>query len=135
MVVAVAPYAVLSNTVLNLRSQYAGWLPQSLIKAGLRQLPSVLGTTADQLDTTTQLTQHPVKALLVAADGDDIAPECDVAELQALAEPGSKMIVVHNSTHETVTYHFEDLAGPISEWLSAGGKRRGEALKKAFDTN
>ena len=34
-VVAVAPYAGLSNAVLNLRHEYAAWLPKTLIKAGL----------------------------------------------------------------------------------------------------
>ncbi|HUC85565.1 MAG TPA: alpha/beta fold hydrolase [Candidatus Acidoferrales bacterium] len=130
MVVAIAPYAVLSNTVLNLRSQYAGWLPTSLIKAGLRQLPSVLGTTADELDTTTQLSRHPVKALFVTADGDKIAPESDVAELRTLAAPGSKLIVVRDSTHETVTYDFADLTKPILQWLSNGD----EPGRKSFDS-
>ena len=121
MVVAIAPYAGLSNTVLNLRSQYAGWLPTTLIKAGLRALPAVLGTTADELDTTTQLSRHPVRALFVTADDDKIAPPVDVAGLVALAGSGSKLIVVPDSTHETVTYHFADLELPILDWLSAGG--------------
>ena len=73
-VVAITPYAGLSNAVLNLRTQYADWLPQALLRAGLKKLPAVLGTTAAELDTTTVLSRHPVCALFVAADGDKIAP-------------------------------------------------------------
>lgn len=122
MVVAVAPYAVLSNTVLNLRSQYAGWLPRSWIKAGVRQLPAVLGTAAGELDTTTQLSRHPVPALFITTDGDEIAPEADVAGLKALAAAGSQLWVVSHSTHELVTYRFADLDRPIVDWLSNGSK-------------
>jgi pimeloyl-ACP methyl ester carboxylesterase len=120
-VVAISPYAGLSNTVLNLRSQYAGWLPKSLIKAGLKKLPMVLGTTAAELDTTTQLARYPVTALFVAADGDDIAPLDDVKQLVALARPPSRMILVPHSTHETVTYYFADLVPPVLTWLAAAG--------------
>jgi len=58
LVVAVTPYAGLSNAVMNLRSAYAGWVPKFWIKAGLRQLPSVLETTVGELDTTTELSRH-----------------------------------------------------------------------------
>ena len=116
-VVAITPYASLSNAVLNIRSQYAGWLPQWLLRAGLKKLPAVLGATADELDTTTVLSRHPVRALFVAADGDKIAPASEVAQVYALAAPGSQMLVVPHSTHENVTYRFADLVAPISSWL------------------
>jgi len=116
-VVAITPYAGLSNTVLNLRSQYAGWLPKWLTRAGLKQLPHLLGTPAAELDTTTVLSRHPIRALFVAADGDKLAPADDVKQLHALAAPGSQLLVVRDSTHETVTYHFADLVAPVSAWL------------------
>ena len=116
--VAIAPYAGLSNAVLNLRSQYAGWLPKSFIRAGLKQLPAVLGTNAAELDTTTVLARHPVRALFVAADGDKITPAAEVEQLYALAAPGSRLIVVPDSTHETVPYQFADLLPPVLAWLS-----------------
>jgi pimeloyl-ACP methyl ester carboxylesterase len=52
-VVAITPYAGLSNTVLNLRHEYARWLPKTLVKAGLKKLPPFWGSTAGELDTTT----------------------------------------------------------------------------------
>jgi len=116
-VVAITPYAGLSNAVLNLRSQYAGWLPKSLLRAGLKKLPAVLGVPVAELDTTTALSRHPVRALFVAADGDKIAPEAEVAQVYALAAPGSRLLVVPHSTHETVPYRFADLAAPVSSWL------------------
>lgn len=121
-VIAITPYAGLSNAVMNLRYEYAGWLPKALIRAGLRKLPKVLSATAAELDTTTVLSQNPERVMFVAADGDKIAPLEDVEELRALAAPGSKIIVVPDSTHETVTYRFADLAGPVLKWLSEESK-------------
>ena len=120
-VVAITPYAGLSNTVLNLRHEYARWLPKTLIKAGLKKLPSVLGTTASELDTTTELARHPVTALFVAGAEDKISPVADVKQLHALAAPGSELMVVPDATHETVTYYFTDLVPPVLAWLSGKG--------------
>jgi pimeloyl-ACP methyl ester carboxylesterase len=117
-VVAIAPYAVLSNTVMNLRQEYASWLPKSLIRAGVRQLPTVLDVPAGELDTTTILARSPHPALFVAGTNDKIAPAPDVAQLQALAGAGSRLIVVPEATHETLTYYFQDLAPPVLNWLA-----------------
>jgi pimeloyl-ACP methyl ester carboxylesterase len=121
MVVAIAPYAGLSNTVLNLGHEYARWLPKMIPKAGLKKLPSVLGVSAAELDTTTILARHPESALFVAGGEDKIAPEADVEQLHALASPGSELIVVPEATHETVTYYFSDLVTPVLNWLSGKG--------------
>lgn len=117
-VVAITPYAGLSNAVMNLRYEYASWVPKTLTRAGLKKLPKLLNTSACELDTTTVLSQHPESVLLIAADDDKIAPLSEVKELRQLASSDSKLIVVPNSTHETVTYHFEDLTAPVLAWLS-----------------
>jgi pimeloyl-ACP methyl ester carboxylesterase len=116
-VVAIAPYAGLSNAVMNLRHEYAVWLPKTFVKAGLKQLPSVLDIPADELDTTTELARHPVSALFVAGTEDKITPLADVEQLRALAAPISELIVVPDATHETVTYYMADLAPPVLAWL------------------
>jgi len=69
------------------------------------------------------LARHPLSALFVAADRDKIAPTSEVEQLHAQAAPGSRLVIVPNNTHETVTYQFADLAPPILEWLSEAGKR------------
>lgn len=117
-VIAIAPYAVLSNTVMNLRSEYAGWVPKTLIRAGLKKLPSVLGVPASELDTTTIMARSPQTAFFIAAENDKISPAADVKQLRALAAPGSELVVVPGATHETVTYYFDDLAQPILDWLA-----------------
>jgi len=117
-VVAIAPYASLSNAVLNISHDYASWMPDFIVRAGLRQLPACLGVSARELDMTTVLTRHPVRALFVAGAEDTIAPAADVTALQRLAAPGSKLIVVPQATHEALTYYFDDLTGPVLEWLS-----------------
>jgi pimeloyl-ACP methyl ester carboxylesterase len=117
-VVAIAPYAGLSNAVMNLRQEYASWLPKTLIKAGLTQLPVVLKTNAAELDTTTELTRHPVGACFVAGADDKIAPMADVKQLYMLDAPGSKLIVVPDATHETLTYYMDELVPPVLSWLS-----------------
>jgi pimeloyl-ACP methyl ester carboxylesterase len=117
-VVAITPYAGLSNTVMNLRSEYAAWLPKTLIRAGLKKLPVVLGVPASELDTTTELAKNPETALFVAATNDKISPAKDVEQLRAQAAPGSELIVVPDATHETVTYHFAELVQPVLAWLA-----------------
>jgi pimeloyl-ACP methyl ester carboxylesterase len=117
-VVAMAPYASLSNSVLNICHDYAGWLPKGIIKAGLRRLPVELGVSARELDTTTVLVRHPVNALFVAGEEDTITPAADVAALQRLAAPGSQLIIVPHATHEALTYYFDELTPPVLAWLA-----------------
>ena len=117
-VVAITPYAGLSNAVLNLCREYAGWMPKTLIKAGLKKLPSVLETPAGKLDTTTELARCPVPGLFVAGAEDKITPPADVEQLFSLAAQGSELIVVPDATHEAVTYFFADLVPPVLAWLS-----------------
>ena len=117
-VAAIAPYASLSNAVLNIRREYAGWLPKWVVQSGLKKLPGVLQTPAGEFDTTTVLRRKPVAALFVAGAEDQFAPVKDVERLYALAAPGSKFIVVPDATHESLTYYFADLAPPVLAWLA-----------------
>jgi pimeloyl-ACP methyl ester carboxylesterase len=120
-VVAIAPYCVLSNAVLNICHDYAGFLPQAVVKAGIKQLPIILGVQADDLDTTTVLRRHPVTALFVSGTEDSVIPSADVRKLFEEALPGSELIVVPGATHETVTYHFSELVPPVLAWLNTNG--------------
>jgi pimeloyl-ACP methyl ester carboxylesterase len=126
-VVAIAPYGVLSNAVLNISQDYAGWMPKAFIKAGMKQLPSLLDVPPRELDTTTVLTRSPVAALFIAGAEDKVAPAAEVDGLRALAAPGSKFIVVPHATHEAVTYFFDDLAAPVSAWLNGESSRQQQA--------
>jgi len=114
----VAPYAVLSNAVLNICRDYASFLPRAVIRAGLKQLPVVLGVPGDDLDTTTVLARHPVTALFVSGTEDNITPLADVRSLFNESLPGSELIVVSGATHETVTYRFSELVPPVLAWLN-----------------
>ena len=133
-VVAIAPYAGLSNAVLNLCHEYAGWMPEAFIKAGLKKLPSVLNVPADELNTTTELIRHPVTALFVAGVEDEITPVADVEQLRALAAPGSELIVVPEATHEAATYFFADLVPPVLTWLS-GTSGPGKSIDSPASAN
>jgi pimeloyl-ACP methyl ester carboxylesterase len=123
-VVAIAPYGVLSNAVLNLCHVYAGFVPRALIRAGLKQLPAVLGVPGNELDTTTVLARHPVTALFVSGTEDNIAPPADVRSLFKEALPGSQLIVVPGATHEIVTYRFSELVPPVLAWLNINETNR-----------
>jgi pimeloyl-ACP methyl ester carboxylesterase len=120
-VVAIAPYAGLSNTVMNIRRQYADWVPKVMVRAGLKKLPSVLKIPAREFDTTTVLKRKPVRALFVAGGEDRITPVKEVENLRSLALPGSELIVVPDATHEALTYYFSEIAPAILSWL-AGDK-------------
>jgi len=117
-VVAIAPYGVLSDATLNICRDYAKILPQSLLRAGLKQLPAVLHVNADDLDTTTVLARHPVAALFVGGAGDNVVPVADLRRLYSEALPGSKLIVVPGATHETLAYCFKELVPPVLAWLN-----------------
>ena len=118
--VALAPYASLSNAVLNIRRDYANWVPAWIIRSSLIQLPRVLDLPPAELDTTTALRRRPVCALLVAGADDHIAPVPEVEQLQALLLPGSRLLVVPEATHESLTYYFSDLLEPVLTWLDRG---------------
>lgn len=116
-VVAIAPYAVLSNAILNICHDYANWLPTGLVKAGLRKLPSVMKIDSDELNPVKVLTRNPVAALFVAGDADKIAPPIDVQELFRNSAPGSELIVIPQATHEALPYYFNELAPSVLAWL------------------
>ena len=117
-VVAIAPYASLSNSVLNICHVYAAWLPKAFIRSGLKKLPALLDVPASELDTTTVLKRKPVAALFVAGGGDNIAPVADVEQLRALALPQSELIIVPDATHEALTYYFSDIEPSVLTWLA-----------------
>jgi pimeloyl-ACP methyl ester carboxylesterase len=116
-VVAIAPYAELSNAVLNICHEYAGCLPQAFVKAGLKHLPSLLKVERGELDTTSVLADSPVDALFIVGTEDRITPLADVRKLYQEAATGSELVVVPEATHEAVTYFFKDLVPPVLAWL------------------
>jgi len=124
-VVAIAPYAVLSNAVLNICHDYAKWVPTGLVKAGLRKLPSVVKVELAELDPVMVLAQNPVMALFVAGDADKIAPPKDVEELFGKSASGSELVVIPQATHEALPYYFNELAPPVLAWLErqTGGRK------------
>jgi hypothetical protein len=130
--VAIAPYAVLSNAVLNISREYAPCFPLALPRAGMKRLPSVLGVQPGELDPATVLEQNPVTALIVAADGDRITSSSDMKRLFDAAAPGSELIIVPDATHETVTYHFNELIPPVLKWLN-GVSDYDEGMKTSAD--
>jgi pimeloyl-ACP methyl ester carboxylesterase len=123
-VVAIAPYAVLSNAVLNICHEYAPCLPQFVLRAGLKRLPAVLKVQPDELDTTTVLARHLVTALFVAGSGDKVIPPADVRKLFAEGAPNSQLVVISGATHETVPYDFSELLPLTLAWLNANAPPR-----------
>lgn len=117
-VVAIAPYAELSRSVLNVRREYAPLIPAACVKAGLNRLPGCLGVPPGELDTTTLLARVPVSALLVAGERDRITPVSDVSRLHTQAAPGSQLVVVPGATHETLPYCLDHLVEPVLLWLA-----------------
>ncbi len=119
-VVAIAPYACLSNAVLNIREEYTALIPKFMVKAGIKKMPSLLKIPPNEFDTTTVLRRQPVKALFIAGGQDKIAPVSEVQRVYELASPGSKFILVPDATHEGLTYYFDDLVPAVLPWLDEG---------------
>jgi len=130
-VVALAPYAVLSNVVLNIHDDYAGWLPRGLVKAGLRKLPPVLKVEPAELDTATVLARSPVVALFVVGAEDRIAPAAEVQRLYEEAGSGSQLVVLPQATHEAVPYFFSELVPPVLRWLEGVGRKAEVSRQKS----
>jgi len=117
-VVAIAPYAVLSNAVLNLCDEYAHWMPAAFPKAGLKRLPQLIGVEPEELDPLSVMTARPVTALFIAGGKDAISPPTAVRSLFDVATPGSGYLIAPAATHETVPYFFDAFAAPVMTWLS-----------------
>jgi pimeloyl-ACP methyl ester carboxylesterase len=116
-IVAIAPYAVLSNAVINICREYAPYLPLAFPRSGLKKVPSVLGVEPDELDPVAVLRRQPVKGLLIAANDDQITSWADMKRLEQALAPGSRLIVIPRATHETVAYRFPELAPLVQDWL------------------
>jgi pimeloyl-ACP methyl ester carboxylesterase len=116
-VVAIAPYASLSNAVLNIRHDYAPLVPKFMVKEGIRKLPRLLHIRATEFDTTTVLERKPVQALFIAGQDDTIAPPSAVERVRALALPGSEFVIVPEATHEALTYYFKDMVPVVLPWM------------------
>lgn len=118
-VVAIAPYAVLANAVMNITHEYADWMPENFPRAGVRELPQMLKVPPAELDTITELARRPVRALFVAGEEDRISPVREVERLYAQAGSGSQLVVVPQASHESVTYFFHGLVPPVLKWLES----------------
>lgn len=128
-VVAIAPYGVLSNAVMNIRDEYAPLLPRALIKAGLRKLPSVIEVAEADLNPAHVLDGHSVTALFVAGGDDRISPVSTVRALFDKGGVGSQFVIVPDATHESVPFHFPELVPVVLDWLVTNGLTVSEGPK------
>jgi pimeloyl-ACP methyl ester carboxylesterase len=126
-VVAVAPYAHLADAVLNIRREYARWVPAVCIQAGLKRLPGLLQVEQGQLDPLTVMQQDPVVAFFIAGEEDRITPVAEIRRLYETAAAGSRLLVVPEATHEAVLYFLHELGPPVLDWLSANGSTVAES--------
>jgi pimeloyl-ACP methyl ester carboxylesterase len=131
-VVAISPYADLSNAVLNISRQYASWIPQSLLKAGLHKLPELLRVKPSELNPESWISwleQNHQAVLFVAGGADKIAPLDEVERLYEEAGPRSKLLIVPKAAHEPLPFYFDDLAEPITRWLE-GEQSAGKVVSR-----
>jgi len=129
-VIAISPYASLSNAILNICREYADWTPEWMLKAGTRKLPGVLHVEPGELDPATWLARSPVKALFIAGERDQIVPLADMRKLRDVAATGSQLMVIPKATHEALPYYFENLVPPVLEWLAGDTVRPGAVIQE-----
>jgi pimeloyl-ACP methyl ester carboxylesterase len=115
-VVAMAPYANLSRAVLSVADQYARWVPKWFLKAGLRALPELVGAEPCELDPGCWMKAEE-GVLFVAGKMDKISTPDQVEELRDLGGAGDELISVEHASHEALPFYFQDLAGPVGDWL------------------
>lgn len=116
--VAIAPYGVLSNAVMNICREYAPCLPLAFPRAGMKNLPELLNVEPAELDPVAVMRRHPVKSLLIVGTHDMVTPPQNVQTLRKMLEPDSKMVLVLRATHETVAYQFKEVAPLVEDWIS-----------------
>ena len=115
--VALGPYAELASTILNVRHEYARFIPKCCIQAGLNRLPALLQVEPGELDPLAVLRRHPVTAFFVAGEEDHLTPSSDVKRLQQAAGSQSRFLLVPRATHEALPFFFKELADPVLSWL------------------
>ncbi len=123
-VIAISPYADLSSAILNISRQYAGWIPQFFIKAGLRKLPDLLHVKPDELNPETwisTLRHNEPTTLFVAGGADKIAPLKQVEQLHKLSGPENRLLIIPNAAHEPLPFYLDNLAQPVVRWFSEEG--------------
>lgn len=118
-VVSMSPYADLGTAIQNVRRKYARWLPEFFIAAGIRKLPRLLQVHPCALNPACWMNENLSNVLFVAGGADSIATLDQVQKLRRLAGGGNEMIVLPNAAHETLPFYLDDLAKPVSRWLSA----------------
>jgi pimeloyl-ACP methyl ester carboxylesterase len=124
-VVAISPYANLGDAVLNIKRQYAKWLPAAFVNAGLRNLPSLLEVDPCELNPECWLSAIPDRnrtALFIAGEQDQIAPVSEVRRLHGLADARSGLVIVPNAAHEALPFYLDQLASEILAWLEGALK-------------
>jgi pimeloyl-ACP methyl ester carboxylesterase len=119
-VVALSPYSLLADAVINISRQYSSWMPEWWLRAGLEKLPDLLETDAVELDTRTIIRRQPGPVLFVASDADTITPVQAMQDLFELAPKGSQLLIVADATHEAMPYFFVDLEPVLVDWLNSG---------------
>jgi alpha-beta hydrolase superfamily lysophospholipase len=117
-IVSMSPYADLGAAIQNVRRQYARWLPKSFIAAGLRELPHLLHTEPSNLHPACWINHNLSGVLFMAGQADAIATLDQVQKLHRLAGEDNEILILPQATHETLPFHLDQLAGPVSHWLN-----------------
>jgi alpha-beta hydrolase superfamily lysophospholipase len=117
-VVAMAPYADLSRAIMSITDQYARWLPNSFLRAGLRKLPEFLHVKPDELNPSSWMEQNQHRTLFVAGGADKIVTSDEVQRLYHLAGEGNELLVIPNAAHEPLPFYLDKLSEPVLRWLS-----------------
>jgi alpha-beta hydrolase superfamily lysophospholipase len=136
-VVTISPYANLGEAILNIAAEYAAWLPDWWIKAGVRKLPNLLGVDSRELNPKSwaDALQKEEGILFVAGGEDRIAPVEQVRALYEMAGAEVEgLLVVPDATHEALPFMLDDLAEPVVRWLGGdtyARKMDAEQLKRS----
>jgi pimeloyl-ACP methyl ester carboxylesterase len=123
-VVAMAPYADLSRAVQNIRREYARWIPKSFIESGLKKLPDLLAVEPCELEPSCWIDRTLSGIFFIAGGADRIATLDQVQSLFVSSSQRNRMKVIHNAAHETLPFYLDELATPITEWLSPDTRKQ-----------
>lgn len=126
-VVALSPYAVLADAVLNISREYSSWMPESLLRSGLERLPGLLQVDQTEFDTRNILRRQSRPTLFIAGAADKITPATTARELFELNPKDSELLIVPNATHEALPYFFAAIEPVLADWLRSAGESPGSS--------
>lgn len=118
-VVAMAPYACLTDAILGIRSSYAAWVPEAWVRRAAQKLPGLAGSKPGGLDPAQWIVEVRCPVFFISGSADTITPLSAQQTLRRALKT-SELMVVPGARHETLPFQLDAFEAPLEAWLNSG---------------